>query len=91
MTTASKIYACVTDSGEAMEIESIAIDEDRVNAYSKLLARDVRKLRALGLDEEAAALRDFAADRVEKARREAAAADPRIQAVAAMARGTRAA
>lgn len=67
------------------------IDEDRVHTYSRILAIAVRLLRALGLDEEAAALRDFAAGRVEKARREAAAADPRIQAVAAMARGTRAA
>lgn len=63
----------------------LTIVEDRVIDYCEAVTQAVRKLRALGLDEEAAALRDFAAGRVEAARRQAAATDPVLAEIADLA------
>ena len=60
----------------------VTINESATRRYARTIAQAAAKLEAAGLTDEAQALRNFAATRVEQARRTAAASNPDLSALA---------
>jgi hypothetical protein len=67
---------------------TLTINESATRKYARAIAKASAELEAAGLADEARALRAFAAERIEAARRTAAASNPSRMHVADLARRT---